>query len=146
MVPLRMTKAATPNIEGVIIIFGGPQAYEDRRCEKVTRRLIFATAQAVPVYLRWSKHPITFNRDDHPDHVIEAGWFPLVVSAVVGGVKMTKVLYGWRKQHKHPLQVCVQEAEHPDKQTMSPAFSVPWDRPRTTGYAPWHDHSICHIW
>jgi hypothetical protein len=81
-----------PNIEGVIIIFGGPQAYEDRRCEKVTRCLIFATALAIPVYLRWSERPITFNRDDHPDHFIEAGRFPLVVSVVVGGVKMTKVL------------------------------------------------------
>ena len=35
---------------------------------------------------------ITFNRDDHPDHVIEAGRFPLVVSTVIGGVKMTNVL------------------------------------------------------
>jgi hypothetical protein len=35
---------------------------------------------------------ITFNRDDHPDHVIEAGRFPLVVNAVVEGVKITKVL------------------------------------------------------
>jgi hypothetical protein len=46
----------------------------------------------VPVYLRWSERPVTFNRDNHPDHVIEAGQFPLVVSTVVGGVKMTKVL------------------------------------------------------
>jgi hypothetical protein len=39
----------------------------------VTRHLIFATVPAVPIYLRWSEHPITFNRDDHPDHVIEVG-------------------------------------------------------------------------
>jgi hypothetical protein len=30
--------------------------------------------------------------DNHLDHVIEAGRFPLVVRAVVGGVKMIKVL------------------------------------------------------
>jgi hypothetical protein len=47
---------------------------------------------AVPIYLRWSKRLITCNRDDHPNHVIEASWFPLVVNAVVGGIKMTKVL------------------------------------------------------
>jgi hypothetical protein len=52
----------------------------------------FATAPTVPVYLRWSEHTTTFNRDDHPDHVIEAGHFPLMVRAVVGGIKMTKVL------------------------------------------------------
>jgi hypothetical protein len=38
------------------------------------------------------EHPITFNRDDHPNHVIKAGRFPLVVSVVIGGVKMMKVL------------------------------------------------------
>ena len=75
-----------------MIIFEGPQAYEGRHREKVNRRLIFATAPAVHVYLRWSERPITFNRDDHPDHVIGAGWFALVVSVVVGDVKMTKVL------------------------------------------------------
>ena len=66
-------KDGYPNIEGVMIIFRGPRAYEDCRRKKVTRRLIFDTAPAVPVYLRWSERPITFNRDDHPDHVIEAG-------------------------------------------------------------------------
>ena len=81
-----------PNIEGIIIIFRGPQAYEDLHHEKVTWHLIFATMAAVPIYLRWSERPITFNRDDHPNHVIEAGRFPLVISAVMGGIKMTKVL------------------------------------------------------
>jgi hypothetical protein len=81
-----------PNIEGVMVIFEGPQAYEDRRREKVTRCLIFSTTPVVHVYLRWSERSITFNRDNHPDHVIKASRFPLVVSTVVGGVKMTKVL------------------------------------------------------
>ena len=75
-----------------MIILGAPQAYKDRHHEKVTQCLIFATAPIVLVYLRWSERLITFNRDDHPDHVIEVGRFPLVVSAVVGGVKMTKFL------------------------------------------------------
>jgi hypothetical protein len=84
-------KDSYPDIKGVMIISGGPHAYEDCHSEKVTRRLIFATTPAVPVYLRWSERPITFNRDDHHNHVIEAGRFPRVVSAVVGGIKMTKV-------------------------------------------------------
>jgi hypothetical protein len=76
-----------PNIKGVMIIFEGPQDYE----EKVTWRLIFATAPAIPVYLRWSERPITFNRDDHPDHVIEAGRFPLVV--LMDGGSGINILY-----------------------------------------------------
>jgi hypothetical protein len=80
-----------PNIEGVMITFRGPQAYEDRRHEKITRCLIFTTVPVVPIYLRWSERSITFNRDDHPDHVIKASRFSLVVSAVVGGINMTKV-------------------------------------------------------
>jgi hypothetical protein len=56
-----------------MIIFGGPQDYEDCHREKVTQCLIFAIAPTVPVYLRWLECLITFNRDDHPDHVIEAG-------------------------------------------------------------------------
>jgi hypothetical protein len=76
-----------------MIIFGGPKAYEDCRHEKVTQHLIFATTPVVPIYLRWLEDLITFIRDNHPDHVIEAGRFPLVVSAVVGGVKMTKSLW-----------------------------------------------------
>jgi hypothetical protein len=73
-----------------MIIFRGLHAYEDRHHEKVTRSLIFVTAPAVTVYLRWSEHLITFNREDHPDHVMEARRFHLVVSAVIRGVKMTK--------------------------------------------------------
>ena len=66
-------KGGYPNIEGVMIIFGGPHAYEDRHHEKVTRCLIFTTAPVAPIYLRWSERPITFNRDDHPDHIIKVG-------------------------------------------------------------------------
>jgi hypothetical protein len=46
----------------------------------------------IPVYLRWSERLITFDRDDHLDHIVEAGRFPLVVNAVVEGVRMTRVL------------------------------------------------------
>jgi hypothetical protein len=49
-------------------------------------------ALAVPIYLKWSECSITFVWDDHPDLVIEVGRFPLVVSMVVEGVKMTRVL------------------------------------------------------
>ena len=53
-----------------------------------------AAALVVPIYLKWSECSITFVRDDHPDHVIEAGRFPLVVSTVVEGVKIMVLIDG----------------------------------------------------
>ncbi|XP_066341996.1 uncharacterized protein [Miscanthus floridulus] len=81
-----------PNVQGIMIIFRSPQGFKDCRREKVICHLIFTAAPTVPVYLKWLERPITFNRDDHPDHVVEAGRFLLVVSAIIEGMKMTKVL------------------------------------------------------
>ena len=53
-----------------------------------------AAAPVVPIYLKWLERSITFVRDDHPDHVIEAGRFPLVVSTVVEGVKIMVLIDG----------------------------------------------------
>lgn len=39
-----------PHVQDVMIIFGGPKAYEDRRHQKVTHRLIFVAAPVVPTY------------------------------------------------------------------------------------------------
>jgi len=38
------------------------------------------------------KRPITFDKSDHPDHVIEVGRFPLVVTAMINIVRMMKIL------------------------------------------------------
>lgn len=75
-----------------MLIFGGPKAYEDRCHQKLTHCRIYATAPMIPVYLRWLERSITFGTDDHLDHIVEAGRFPLVASAVVEGVRMTRVL------------------------------------------------------
>jgi hypothetical protein len=47
---------------------------------------------ATPLYLRWSEWSITFDRTNHPDQVVKAGRFHLVVSAVIETVRMTKIL------------------------------------------------------
>jgi hypothetical protein len=47
---------------------------------------------AAPVYLDWSDKPITFDQDNHPDHVSSPGKYPLVVDPVIGNVRLTKVL------------------------------------------------------
>ena len=59
-----------------MLIFDGPLAYQDQRLQKLTHRRIYATAPATPLYLRWSEQPITYDRTDHPDWVVEAGRFP----------------------------------------------------------------------
>jgi hypothetical protein len=50
------------------------------------------TTPAASLYLRWSKQLITYDRTDHPDQVVEAGRFPLVVTAVIKKVRVTKIL------------------------------------------------------
>jgi hypothetical protein len=47
---------------------------------------------AALVYLDWSDKPITFDQDDHPDHVPSPGKYPLVVDPIIGDVRLTKVL------------------------------------------------------
>ena len=47
---------------------------------------------ATPRYLDWSQEAITFDRDDHPDHVPNPGQYPLVVDPIIGNTRLTKVL------------------------------------------------------
>jgi hypothetical protein len=75
-----------------MLIFGGPKAYEDKRRQKLTYQDVNGTAPATLVYLCWSERPITFDRSDHPDHVVKAGQFLLVISPMIENVRKTKVL------------------------------------------------------
>ena len=47
---------------------------------------------ATPRYLDWSQETITFDRDDHPDYVLNPGQYPLVVDPIIGNTWLTKVL------------------------------------------------------
>ena len=49
----------------VLMIFGGPAAYESWRKKRVTHREVFAAEPATLVFLRWSESPTTFDRADH---------------------------------------------------------------------------------
>lgn len=73
-------------------IFGGPQAYESKRKQKLTDREVNAAQPEVPHYLRWSEVAITFNRSDHPDRVVHPGRYPLVLDPVVRNIKLKRVL------------------------------------------------------
>jgi len=63
-----------------------------KRDKKVHRRVVNSVEPAVPRYLRWSKQPIVWSREDHPPRVDNPGQLALVVAPQVGGYKFTKVL------------------------------------------------------
>jgi hypothetical protein len=53
---------------------------------------VYATEPATLAFLNWSGFAITFNYDDHPDHVSQLGRYPLVVDPIIGNMRLTKVL------------------------------------------------------
>ena len=72
--------------EQCLMILRGSQAYEKE--VNVVDTIVAQT------WLRWSEMAITFDRDDHRDHVPHpgAGSYPLVVSPIVGTTRLSKVL------------------------------------------------------
>ena len=62
------------------------------RQRKRERREVFSIKVATPQYLDWSREAITFDWDDHPDHVLNPGQYPLVVDPIIGNTRLTKVL------------------------------------------------------
>lgn len=62
--------------------------------EPVTTKVNMAMpqAKATLVYLKWSKTRITFDRTNHSNHILQPGWFPLVVSVIVSKTRLTRVL------------------------------------------------------
>jgi hypothetical protein len=44
---------------------------------------VFAVWMTVPQYLDWSSTPITFNRDDHLDHIVSPSVYPLIIDPII---------------------------------------------------------------
>jgi hypothetical protein len=74
------------------MIFGGFLARPTRQREKLIRREVFNVDIVKPSYLKWSEVPITFDREDHPDHVPQPGSYPLVVAPLLKSKRVHKVL------------------------------------------------------
>src|SRR5438128_3504606 len=74
------------------MIYGGSDAYESKRKQKLTAREINAVIPATPKYRKWSEAPITFSQVDHPDHVPHPGCYLLVLDPIVRTVKLNRVL------------------------------------------------------
>jgi hypothetical protein len=85
--------AVFPGEDGAVhMIFGGSPARPSRRREKLIRREVFNADMARPSYLKWSKVPITFDRKDYPDDVLQLESYPLVVAPQFKYRSLHKVL------------------------------------------------------
>ena len=73
-----------PEVRNAFMIFGGPLACLTARQRKRERREVFSIKVATPWYLDWSQEAITFDRDDHPDHVPNPGQYSLIVDPIIG--------------------------------------------------------------
>ena len=67
-------------------------AYDSKRRQKVTHRVVYTTEPATPTFLRWSESAITFDRIDHPESILHPGRYPLMVDPIVGTKWLTKIL------------------------------------------------------
>ena len=56
-------------VHNAFMIFGGPLACLAAHQRNKERREVFSVKVATPRYLDWSREVITFDRDDHPNHV-----------------------------------------------------------------------------
>ena len=81
-----------PEVHNAFMIFGGPSACLTVCQRKRERREVFSVEVATPQYLNWSREAITFDWDDHPDHVPNPGQYPLVVDPIIRNTRLTKVL------------------------------------------------------
>jgi hypothetical protein len=76
------------------MILSGSVAYESKRRQKLMARKVNAVTQgeAVPTFLKWSETVITFDRKDHPDHILQLRCFPLVIDPIIGKTHLSFVL------------------------------------------------------
>jgi hypothetical protein len=59
-----------PKMMGCLMIFGGMTAYDSKRCQKLTRREVYAAETTMSAFLRWSESMITFDRSDHLESIL----------------------------------------------------------------------------
>jgi hypothetical protein len=83
-----------PDPRGCLMIFGGLKAYESKRRQKLTAREVNAAVlgEAVLAFLKWSEAAITFDRKDHPDHILQLGRLPLVIDSIISKTHLSRVL------------------------------------------------------
>jgi hypothetical protein len=51
-----------------------------------------ALGEAIPAFLKWLKTTLTFDRKDHPNHILQLGRFPLIINPIIGKTCLSRVL------------------------------------------------------
>jgi hypothetical protein len=66
---------------GCLMIFGRLKSYASKHRQKLEHREVYEVEPAMPIFLKWSRSPITFDRSDHPrashDRVGTHSWLTL---------------------------------------------------------------------
>jgi hypothetical protein len=81
-----------PAVENVFLIFRGPTVDMSNSQRKRERHEVLAAEKAPPSFLDWLGDAITFSREDHPNHIPNAGQYSLVVDPVISNSRFSKVL------------------------------------------------------
>jgi hypothetical protein len=81
-----------PDMHNCYMFFGGDTVNMSSRQCKQKHREVFSVEAMTPVYLDWLDRTVTFDRDDHPDHVLNPRKYSLVVDPIIGNTRLTKVL------------------------------------------------------
>jgi hypothetical protein len=81
-----------PDVHNYYMILGGDTVNLSSRQLKQERREVFSVEVATSVYLDWSDRAITFDRDDHPNHIPNPRKYTLVVDPIISNMRLMKVL------------------------------------------------------
>jgi hypothetical protein len=79
-------------VKNFFMIFGGRSAQLMMCQRKHERREVYTVEPATLSFLDWSGEAITFDRDDHPDYILNPGHYPLIIDPVISNTRLTKVL------------------------------------------------------
>jgi len=69
----KFEDAVYPTETACLMIFDGYDSYASRHQQKLKRREVYNVKPATPTFLKWSGSRITFDRTDHPKHVLMDG-------------------------------------------------------------------------
>jgi hypothetical protein len=84
---------AFPRVDREVnVIFGGHEAHENRRQQKLNDRQVLAATTSAWAPYRWSEHAITFSRADQWLNFDHPGKYPLLVDPVIRESRVKKVL------------------------------------------------------
>jgi hypothetical protein len=81
-----------PEVKNCFMTYDGRSTQLTTRQRKHERQEVYAAEPATPSFLDWSEEAITFDHDDHPDHILNLGHYPFIVDPIVSNTRLTKVL------------------------------------------------------